>query len=124
MQPVLKSTLLILETCLYISSQSQAPPDPVLILISKQTYGKITVEKATSPTLLNYSDDPEYIKLKSSLDARTELLKQQYKLFSKHRLDNPEKEFIGIVENTGEQVTIVSQKGGTGREIIKVTVSS
>ena len=39
-----------------------------------------------------------------------ELLKQQYKLHSKHNRDNPEKEFIGIVENTGEQVFIVSRK--------------
>ncbi|MFZ1321567.1 MAG: hypothetical protein WAT71_08435, partial [Ignavibacteria bacterium] len=95
----------------------------IILLDSKATYGKITVEKATSPTLLNYNDDPEYIKLKSNLDARTELLKQQFNLFSKHSLNNPEKEFIGIVEDTGEQVAIVSQKGGTGREIIKVTVS-
>jgi len=48
----------------------------------------LTVDKSTSPTLLNYNDDPTYIKLKSALDARTELLKQQYKLHSK---DNPEK---------------------------------
>ena len=55
---------------------------------------------------------------------------QQFKLHSKHSKDNPEKEFIGIVEDTGEQVVVVSQKAGTGRlarrgvEIIKVTVSS
>ncbi len=53
-----------------------------------------------------------------------ELLKQQFKLHLKHRKDNPEKEFIGIVEDTGEQVVIVSRKEETGREIIKVTVSS
>jgi len=109
---------------LLIESLDKKLRSEITLLDSKATYGKITVEKATSPTLLNYSDDPEYIKLKSILDARTELLKQQFKLFSKHRLDNPEKEFIGIVEDTGEQVVVVSQKGGTGREIIKVTVSS
>lgn len=107
---------------LLIESLDKKLRGEITLLDSKATYGKITVEKATSPTLLNYSDDPEYIKLKSSLDARTELLKQQYKLFSKHRLDNPEKEFIGIVEDTGEQVVVVSQKDGTGREIIKMTV--
>jgi len=109
---------------LLIESLDKKLRNEITLIDSKATYGKITVEKATSPTLLNYSDDPEYIKLKSSLDARTELLKQQYNLYSKHRLDNPEKEFIGIVEDTGEQVAIVSQKGGTGREIIKVTVGS
>ena len=109
---------------LLIESLDKKLRSEIILLDSKATYGKITVEKATSPTLLNYNDDPEYIRLKSSLDARTELLKQQYKLYSKHRLDNPEKEFIGIVEDTGEQVSIVSQKGGTGREIIKVTLSS
>jgi len=62
--------------------------------------------------------------LKSILDARPELLKQQYKLHSKHSKNNPEKEFIGIVEDTGEQVVIVSRKEGTGREIIMVTVGS
>ena len=107
---------------LLIESLDKKLRGEITLLDSNATYGKITVEKATSPTLLNYNDDPEYIKLKSSLDARTELLKQQYKLFSKHRLDNPEKEFIGIVEDTGEQVVVVSQKVGTGREIIKVTV--
>ena len=85
-------------------------------------FGKLTVEKITSPTLLNYDVDPEYTKLKSSLDARIELLKKQYKLCSKHNIENPGKEFIGIVEDTGEQVTIVSRKDGTGREIIKVTL--
>jgi hypothetical protein len=39
-------------------------------------------------------------------------------------LDNPDKDFIGIVEDTGEQVVVVSQKEGTGREIIKVNVGS
>ena len=109
---------------LLIESLDKKLRSEITLLDSKATYGKITVEKATSPTLLNYSDDPEYIKLKSILDARTELLKQQFKLFSKHSLNNPGKDFIGIVEDTGEQVAIVSQKGGTGREIIKVTVSS
>ena len=90
---------------------------------NKETFGKITVEKSTSPTLLNYDDDPAFTKLKASLDARTELLKQQYKLHSKHQKDNPGNEFIGIVEDTGEQVTVVTQKSGTGREIIKVTVA-
>jgi len=42
------------------------------------------------------------------------LLKQQFKLHSKHQKDNPEKEFIGIVEDTGEQVVVVSRKEGTG----------
>ncbi|MBK7158592.1 MAG: hypothetical protein IPH77_08540 [Ignavibacteria bacterium] len=46
------------------------------------------------------------------------------KLHSKHQKDNPGKEFIGIVEDTGEQVSVVSQKAGTGREIIKVTLGS
>jgi len=101
---------------LLIESLDKKLRGEITLLDSNATYGKITVEKATSPTLLNYNDDPEYIKLKSSLDARTELLKQQYKLFSKHRLDNPEKEFIGIVEDTGEQVVVVSQKVGTGRD--------
>ena len=109
---------------LLIESLDKKLRSEITLLDSKATYGKITVEKATSPTLLNYSDDPEYINLKSNLDARTELLKQQFNLFSKHSLNNPEKEFIGIVEDTGEQVVVVSQKGGTGREIIKVTVSS
>jgi len=107
---------------LLIESLDKKLRGEITLLDSKATYGKITVEKATSPTLLNYSDDPEYIKLKSSLDARTELLKQQYKLYSKHRLDNPERDFIGIVEDTGEQVVVVSQKEGTGREILKVTL--
>jgi len=89
-----------------------------------QSSAKITVEKSTSPSLLNYEDDPTYTKLKSGLDARTELLKQQYKLYSKHRKDNPKREFIGIIEDTSEQVVIVSRKEGTGREIIKVTVGS
>ncbi len=96
----------------------------IILLDNKATYGKITVEKSTSPTLLNYDEDPTYKKLKSTLDARMELLKQQYKLYSKHKKDNPEKEFIGIVEDTGEQVAIVSRKEGTGKAIIKVTVSS
>lgn len=53
-----------------------------------------------------------------------ELLKQQYKLYSKHRKDNPGKDFIGIVEDIGEQVVIMSPKEGTGKENIKVTVRS
>lgn len=61
---------------------------------------------------------PAYTNLKSVLDARTEILKQQFKLHSKYSKDNPEKEFIGIVEDTGEQVVVVSQKAGTGRETI------
>lgn len=61
--------------------------------------------------------------MKSGLDAMIELLKQQYKLYSKHRMDNPDKVFIGIVEVTGEQVVIVSGKEGSVREIIKVTVN-
>ncbi len=109
---------------LLIESLDKKLRSEINLLDSKAVYGKITVEKSTSPTLLNYEDDPAYTKLKSSLDARLELLKQQYKLYSKHRKDNPNKEFIGIVEDTGEQVVIVSQKVGTGREIIKVTVSS
>lgn len=109
---------------LLIESLDKKLRSEITLLDNKATFGKITVEKSTSPTLLNYDDDPAYTKLKSSLDARTELLKQQYKLHSKHRKDNPEKEFIGIVEDTGEQVFIVSRKEGTGREIIKVTISS
>ena len=109
---------------LLVESLDKKLRSEISLMDSKATFGKITVEKSTSPTLLNYEDDPSYSKLKSSLDARTELLKQQYKLYSKHRKDNPEKEFIGIVEDTGEQVVIVSQKEGTGREIIKVTVGS
>lgn len=109
---------------LLVESLDKKLRSEVSLLDKKSTFGKITVEKSTSPTLLNYEDDLTYTKLKSTLDARTELLKQQYKLFLKHRMDNPEKEFIGIVEDTGEQVVIVSQKKGTGREIIKVTVSN
>lgn len=109
---------------LLIESLDKKLRNEITLLDSKATYGKITVEKSTSPTLLNYDDDPAYTKLKSSLDARAELLKQQFKLCAKHRIVNPEKEFIGIVEDTGEQVVIVSQKAGTGREIIKVTVGS
>ena len=109
---------------LLVESLDKKLRSEITLLDNKATFGKITVEKSTSPTLLNYDDDPTYTKLKSNLDARTELLKQQYKLHSKHRKDGPEKEFIGIVEDTGEQVVIVSQKAGTGREIIKVTVSS
>jgi hypothetical protein len=109
---------------LLVESLDKKLRSEITLLDSKATFGKIIVEKSTSPTLLNYEDDPVYTKLKSSLDARTELLKQQYKLHSKHRKDNPGKDFIGIVEDTGEQVVIVSQKEGTGREIIKVTVCS
>lgn len=109
---------------LLVESLDKKLRSEISLMDSKATFGKITVEKSTSPTLLNYEDDPTYSKLKSSLDARTELLKQQYKLYSKHRKDNPEKEFVGIVEDTGEQVVIVSQKEGTGREIIKVTLGS
>ena len=109
---------------LLVESLDKKLRSEINLLDSKATFGKITVEKSTSPTLLNYEDDPTYSKLKSNLDARTELLKQQYKLHSKHRKDDPEKEFIGIIEDTGEQVVIVTQKEGTGREIIKVTVSS
>jgi len=109
---------------LLVESLDKKLRSEITLLDNKATYGKITVEKSTSPTLLNYDDDPTYAKLKSRLDARTELLKQQYKLQTKHRTDNPEKDFIGIVEDTGEQVFIVSQKAGTGREIIKVTVGS
>ncbi len=109
---------------LLIESLDKKLRSEITLLDNKATFGKITVEKATSPTLLNYDDDPAYSKLKSSLEARTELLKQQYKLHSKHRKDYPEKEFIGIVEDTGEQVVVVSQKAGTGREIIKVTLGS
>jgi len=109
---------------LLIESLDKKLRSEITLLDSKSTFGKITVEKSTSPTLLNYDEDPAYSKLKAGLEARTELLKQQYKLYLKHRKDNPEKEFIGIVEDTGEQVIIVSQKEGTGREIVKVTVSS
>ncbi len=109
---------------LLVESLDKKLRNEITLLDNKATYGKITVEKSTSPTLLNYDEDPTYTKLKSSLDARMELLKQQYKLHSKHCKDSPEKDFIGIVENTGEQVVIVSRKVGTGREIIKVTVSS
>lgn len=109
---------------LLVESLDKKLRSEITLLDNKATFGKITVEKATSPTLLNYDDDPTYSKLKSSLDARTELLKQQFKLHSKHRKDNPGKDFIGIVEDTGEQVVIISQKEGTGREIIKVTVGS
>ena len=109
---------------LLIESLDKKLRSEINLLDSKATFGKITVEKSTSPTLLNYDDDPTYSKLKSSLEARMELLKQQYKLHSKHRKNNPGKDFIGIVEDTGEQVVIISQKEGTGREIIKVTVGS
>lgn len=109
---------------LLVESLDKKLRNEITLIDNKATFGKITVEKATSPTLLNYDEDPTYTKLKSALDARTELLKQQYKLHSKHKKDNPGKEFIGIVEDTGEQVVIVSQKAGTGREIIKVTVGS
>lgn len=109
---------------LLVESLDKKLRSEITLLENKETFGKITVEKATSPTLLNYADDPTYAKLKSNIDARTELLKQQFKLYSKHRLDNPEKDFIGIVEDTGEQVVVVSQKEGTGREIIKVSVIS
>ncbi len=109
---------------LLVESLDKKLRSEITLLDNKETLGKITVEKATSPTLLNYKEDPTYSKLKSNLDARTELLKQQFKLYTKHRLDNPEKDFIGIVEDTGEQVVVVSQKEGTGREIIKVTVGS
>lgn len=109
---------------LLIESLDKKIRSEITLIDNKATYGKITVEKSTSPTLLNYDDDPTYTQLKSSLDARTELLKQQYKLHSKHRKDNPEKEFIGIVEDTGEQVVVVSKKNGTDREIIKVTISN
>ncbi len=107
---------------LLIESLDKKLRSEITLLDNKVTFGKITVEKSTSPTLLNYDDDPTYRKLKSNLDARTDLLKQQYKLYSKHRMSNPEKEFIGIVEETGEQIVIVSKKEGTGREIIKVTI--
>lgn len=109
---------------LLIESLDKKLRGEITLLDNKETFGKISVEKATSPTLLNYKEDPTYSKLKSNLDARTELLKQQFKLYTKHRLDNPEKDFIGIVEDTGEQVVVVSQKDGTGREIIKVSVGS
>lgn len=109
---------------LLVESLDKKLRNEISLLDSKATFGKITVEKATPPTLLNYDDDPAFAKLKSVLDARTELLKQQFKLHSKHQKDSPGKEFIGIVEDTGEQVLVVSQKAGTGREIIKVTVGS
>jgi len=109
---------------LLVESLDKKLRSEISLLDNKATFGKITVEKSTSPTLLNYDDDPTYTKLKSSLDARTELLKQQFKLHSKHSKDNPEKDFIGIVEDTGEQVVVVSRKEGTGREIIKVTIIS
>ena len=108
---------------LLVESLDKKLRSEITLMDSRETFGKITVEKSTSPTLLNYDDDPAFTKLKASLDARTELLKQQFKLHSKHQKDNPGKEFIGIVEDTGEQVSVVSQKAGTGREIIKVTVA-
>lgn len=89
---------------------------------NKFTVGRIKLEKSISPTVLNLEEDPEYRKIKFSLDRRTETLKLQYKLNSKHQLENPGKEFIGIVEDTGEQVTVVSKKEGTGKEIIKITI--
>lgn len=109
---------------LLVESLDKKLRSEITLLDNKATFGKITVEKSTSPTLLNYDDDPAYTKLKSALDARTELLKHQFKLHSKYQKENPEKDFIGIVEDTGEQVVIVSRKEGTGREIIKVTVGS
>ena len=109
---------------LLVESLDKKLRSEITLLDSKSTFGKITVERSTSPTLLNYDDDPTYTKLKSGLDARTELLKQQYKLYLKHKKDNPEKDFIGIVEDTGEQVVIVSRKEGTGREVMKVTFGS
>lgn len=89
---------------------------------NKTIMGRITIEKVVSPTLLNLDEDPDYYKLKSVLEKRTEILKLQYKLNSKHQTDNPGKDFIGIVEDTGEQVPIVSKKEGTGKEIIKITI--
>ena len=87
----------------------------ITLMDCKETFGKIIVEESTSPPLLNYDDDPAFTKLKESLDARTELLKQQNKLYSKRQNNNPGKEFIGTVEDTGEHVTVVSQKAGMGR---------
>lgn len=92
------------------------------LLDNRIILGRITIEKSTSPTLLNLEDDPAYCKLKSSLDARVEVLKNQYKLNSRYRISHPGSEFIGIVEDTGEQVTVVSKKEGTGRGIIKITI--
>ncbi|MFZ1320703.1 MAG: hypothetical protein WAT71_04030, partial [Ignavibacteria bacterium] len=44
---------------LLIESLDKKLRNEITLIDSKATYGKITVEKATSPTLLNYSDDPE-----------------------------------------------------------------
>ncbi len=89
---------------------------------TKIVMGRITIEKSVSPTVLNLEEDTEYCKLKAVLDQRTETLKLQYKLNSKHQKDNPGKDFIGIVETTGEQVPVITKKEGTGKEIIKITI--
>ena len=89
---------------------------------NKTVMGRITIEKSVSPTILNLEEDSEYCKLKAVLDQRTETLKLQYKLNSKHQIDNPGKDFIGIVESSGEQVPVISKKEGTGKEIIKITI--
>ena len=61
---------------LLVESLDKKLRSEITLLDNKSTFGKITVEKSTSPTLLNYDEDPAYTKLKSSLDARMELLKQ------------------------------------------------
>lgn len=108
----------------FLESLDKKLRNEISLLDNKETLGKITVKRSTLPTQLNYDNDPAFSKLKAGLDARMELLKQQYKLHLKHSKNNPEKEFIGIVEDTGEQVVIVSRKEGTGREIINLTVRS
>ena len=43
---------------LLIESLDKKLRSEITLLDNKSTYGKITVEKSTSPTLLNYEDDP------------------------------------------------------------------
>ncbi len=71
---------------------------------------------ATTKTDYDYESDIIYNSLKSQLKAREELLKTQRKLYDKHL---EAEDFIGIVDENGEQVPIVNKETTSG---VKITL--
>lgn len=77
----------------------------------------VKIEKSSSPTKLNYEEDSKWAIINNQLKGREDLLKSQFKLRLKN-LGNTD--FVGIVDEGGEQVPVVNIKSGGG-EIIKLT---
>ncbi|MCX6160846.1 MAG: hypothetical protein NTV87_05860 [Ignavibacteriae bacterium] len=83
------------------------------------SYHGVKIEKAMTPMTFSLDEDAEYLMLKTKLDDRAKLLKQQAKLFENQMIQGKNSDdFTGLVIE-GEQIPVVTFN--PGKETIKLT---